>query len=94
MNVGVNGLLKTKLNCAGISDNHSTDKVQVWIGDESPWYLCGFHAYQINSALIEKIREAEISYTPCDNCQKLIETWIHEEELGMCLNCSNAYFTE
>jgi hypothetical protein len=93
VNVGVNGLLKTKLNCESISDNHSTDKVQVWIGDETPWYLCGFHTSQLSSALIKKIQEAQISYTPCDECGQLIETWVHEEELGMCLECSNAYFT-
>jgi formylmethanofuran dehydrogenase subunit E len=93
VNVGVSGLLKTKLNCESISDNHSTDKVQVWIGEETPWYLCGYHAYQINASLIEKIREAEISYTPCDECGELIEIDTHKEELGMCLECSHAYFT-
>lgn len=93
MNVGVSGLLKLKLNCETISDNHSTDKVQVWIGDEAPWYLCGFHAYQINSALIEKIRDADIRYTPCDECRQPIETDTYTEELGMCVECSHAYFT-
>lgn len=86
-------MLKLKLNCESISDNHSTDKVMVWIGDETPWILCGFHAYQINSALIEKIQDAEISYTPCDECGQLIETDTHTEEMGMCVECSHAYFT-
>jgi hypothetical protein len=31
--------------------------------------------------------------TPCNDCGFLIDTDIHEEELGMCIDCSNAYFT-
>jgi hypothetical protein len=30
--------------------------------------------------------------TPCNYCSTLIDSDIHEEELGMCLNCSNAYW--
>ena len=33
-----------------------------------------------------------MSKTPCDYCGVLIETWVHEEELGMCLPCSNDYW--
>lgn len=29
---------------------------------------------------------------PCDKCGTLIEADIHAEELGMCVECSNAYF--
>ncbi len=28
----------------------------------------------------------------CDNCGELIQKDIHAEELGMCIECSNAYF--
>jgi hypothetical protein len=31
--------------------------------------------------------------TPCDTCGKLIDTDIHAEEFGLCIACSNAYFT-
>jgi hypothetical protein len=30
---------------------------------------------------------------PCDVCGTLIDADIHAEELGMCVECSNAYFT-
>lgn len=30
---------------------------------------------------------------PCDNCGDLISKDIHAEELGMCIECSNVYFT-
>jgi hypothetical protein len=30
--------------------------------------------------------------TECDKCDQLIATDVHEEELGMCVNCSNDYF--
>lgn len=33
-----------------------------------------------------------VEKTPCDKCGKLIDSDIHTEELGMCLDCSNAYF--
>jgi len=33
------------------------------------------------------------SMTPCDDCGVLIPSDIHEEELGMCVDCSNEYFT-
>jgi ribosomal protein L29 len=32
--------------------------------------------------------------TPCDVCQTPIATDIHAEELGMCIECSNAYFSQ
>ena len=31
--------------------------------------------------------------TPCDVCGDKVETDIHAEELGMCVDCSNKYFT-
>jgi hypothetical protein len=31
--------------------------------------------------------------TPCDKCGDKIETDIHAEELGMCVDCSNEYFS-
>jgi hypothetical protein len=31
--------------------------------------------------------------TPCDKCGDKIQTDIHAEELGMCADCSNAYFS-
>ena len=30
--------------------------------------------------------------TPCDSCELLINSEIHAEELGLCLDCSDAYF--
>jgi hypothetical protein len=30
---------------------------------------------------------------PCDNCGELMSKDIHAEELGMCIDCSNDYFT-
>jgi hypothetical protein len=32
------------------------------------------------------------STTPCDKCGTLIDTDIHAEELGMCVECSHDYF--
>jgi hypothetical protein len=32
--------------------------------------------------------------TPCDVCEILIDTEIHAEELGMCIDCSNDYFSQ
>jgi hypothetical protein len=34
-----------------------------------------------------------IKTLPCNVCGELINAEIHAEELGMCLDCSNAYFT-
>jgi len=31
--------------------------------------------------------------TPCDYCRKPIDSDIYKEELGMCLDCSNAYWS-
>lgn len=31
--------------------------------------------------------------TPCDYCSTPIDSDIHEEEMGMCLPCSNAYWS-
>jgi hypothetical protein len=82
-----------KMQCEQISNNHSNEKILVWIGDEVPWILCGYHASQISSSLLWKIRDAGISYTPCIECDELIDTDTHTEELGMCVDCSNAYYT-
>ena len=30
---------------------------------------------------------------PCVYCETLIDADIHEAEMGMCLDCSNAYFS-
>ena len=34
------------------------------------------------------------SETPCDVCETLIDTEIHAEELGMCVDCSHNYFSQ
>jgi hypothetical protein len=34
------------------------------------------------------------SETPCDVCETLIDTEIHAEEFGMCIDCSNDYFSQ
>ena len=34
------------------------------------------------------------SETPCDVCETLIDTEIHAEELGMCVECSHNYFSQ
>jgi ribosome-binding protein aMBF1 (putative translation factor) len=31
--------------------------------------------------------------TPCDVCGTAVDTEIHQEELGMCVTCSNEYYT-
>ena len=31
--------------------------------------------------------------TPCDICDELMPTDIHQEELGMCLECSNLWWS-
>ena len=31
--------------------------------------------------------------TPCDHCGTPVDTDIHKEELGMCIDCSNKYWT-
>ena len=31
--------------------------------------------------------------TPCDECGELIKSDIHAEELGMCIECSNKYWS-
>jgi len=36
-------------------------------------------------------REGE-EMTPCDHCGEPIPTDVHEEELGMCVECSNKYY--
>lgn len=30
---------------------------------------------------------------PCVGCEDLVDADVHEEELGMCVMCSNAYFS-
>ena len=32
------------------------------------------------------------AYKPCDKCGEPVDKDIHKEELGMCVECSNAYF--
>lgn len=32
--------------------------------------------------------------TPCDKCQTPIDSDIHAEEFGMCVECSNRYFSQ
>jgi hypothetical protein len=34
------------------------------------------------------------SLTPCDVCETPIDTEIHAEEFGMCVECSNDYFSQ
>jgi len=34
-----------------------------------------------------------IELTPCDVCGDLMSADVHAEELGMCLECSNLYFS-
>jgi hypothetical protein len=36
--------------------------------------------------------QVDTMLTECNNCDQLIATDVHEEELGMCVNCSNEYF--
>jgi len=36
--------------------------------------------------------QVDTMLTECNNCDQLIATDVHEEELGMCVNCSNDYF--
>ena len=36
--------------------------------------------------------QVDTMLTECNNCDQLIATEVHEEELGMCVNCSNDYF--
>ena len=31
--------------------------------------------------------------TPCDYCKTPIDSDVYEEEMGMCLDCSNAYWS-
>lgn len=44
------------MDCQKLGNNHSTDKTKVWIGELKPLILCGFHASQLNSNLIRKIK--------------------------------------
>ena len=39
----------------------------------------------------EKVAE-HLSNTPCNVCETPVKTDIHKEELGMCVECSHAYF--
>jgi formylmethanofuran dehydrogenase subunit E len=78
--------------CDKISNNHSEDKILVWIGDEIPWILCGYHATQISNALIDKIRAEQIDYTPCDECDELVKTETHTEESGLCKDCAEGFY--
>jgi len=34
----------------------------------------------------------DLQMTPCDECGVRIDSDIHKEELGMCVECSNKYF--
>jgi hypothetical protein len=34
-----------------------------------------------------------MSTTPCNECSVPVDSEVHAEELGLCLDCSNAYFT-
>jgi len=36
--------------------------------------------------------QVDTGLTPCNDCSELIATDVHEEELGMCVECSHAYF--
>ena len=37
--------------------------------------------------------QIDTGLTRCNDCEQLIITEIHEEELGMCIDCADAYFS-
>lgn len=41
---------------------------------------------------IRKLTKGNLKMKPCINCALEIDSDIWEEELGLCLECSNAYF--
>jgi hypothetical protein len=45
-----------KMQCEQISNNHSKDKIKVFLGYASPWILCGYHASQLDNKLIQQIK--------------------------------------
>jgi hypothetical protein len=45
------------------------------------------------TALEETVRKFIGDTTPCNVCGTPVNTDIHAEELGMCVECSNNYFT-
>lgn len=49
--------------------------------------------FQRHADILETISNIKHG-TPCDNCATRIPSDIHAEELGLCLTCSDAYFTE
>lgn len=48
--------------------------------------------FQRHADILETISNIKHG-TPCDNCATRIDSATHAEELGLCLTCSNAYFT-
>ena len=54
-----------------------------------------FHAGATNAdeALFDLEQVINGGLTPCDKCGEKIQADIHAEELGMCVDCSNAYFS-
>jgi hypothetical protein len=45
-----------KMQCEQISNNHSNDKIKVFLGYALPWILCGYHASQLDNKLIQQLK--------------------------------------
>lgn len=50
------------LACSALTTigNHSDDRVNVWHGAETPAYVCGFHATQLDARAYATMRDAGV----------------------------------
>lgn len=51
-----------------------------------------FYMYYTKREIVASWRDAHRAMIPCNECGVPVVWYIHEEELGMCVDCSNAYF--
>ena len=52
-----------------------------------------FYMYYTKKEIISMWKEQHPMQIGCDTCGDPIDADIHKEELGMCVDCSNEYFT-
>lgn len=56
-------------------------------------YSYHFYMYYTKREIISMWKKEHPNTIPCNMCGDPVDADIHEEELGMCLDCSNDYFT-
>jgi hypothetical protein len=52
-------LPKTGLDCSKINDNHSEDRVNLYLGGGRPYQMCGYHTERLTQEQRKQLTEGE-----------------------------------